>query len=163
MSCIYINKSRRHFLHISNILILMNLQRTHKNKNNDVIKNFVITKTMFPPGYHYMASWQLMHLDTWCVDCGQVHELPQNHCNDNQQGTLFSCFEYANVTQGSIENSNKSLNMLYISYKGFWIISLIVHIYLPGFWIYHSFKICQGSEYTRIYSLGYTCSSTPPS
>ena len=43
-----------------------------------------------------MALWQLMHLCTWYTvlrnraSCVQVHELPQSHCGDNQEGTLFS-------------------------------------------------------------------------
>ena len=43
----------------------------------------VIMKTMSPPGYHDNGS-----LATRL--CGQVHELPQSHCGDNQEGTLFS-------------------------------------------------------------------------
>ena len=35
-------------------------------------------KTMCPPGYHHNGS------------CAQVHELPQSHCGDNREGTLFS-------------------------------------------------------------------------
>ena len=35
--------------------------------------------------YTTMALWQLVHLDTCC----QVHELSQNHCGDNREGTLF--------------------------------------------------------------------------
>ena len=33
-------------------------------------------KTMCPPGYHHNGA--------------QVHELPQSHCGDNREGTLFS-------------------------------------------------------------------------
>ena len=30
-------------------------------------------------------------MKTMCwLSCAQVHELPQNHCGDNQEGTLFS-------------------------------------------------------------------------
>ena len=40
-----------------------------------------------------MALWQLMHLGTWwfCSNsCTQVHKLPQSHCGNNREGTLFS-------------------------------------------------------------------------
>ena len=42
-----------------------------------------------------MALWQLMLLGTWCTctsctPCAQVHELQQNHCGNNREGTLFS-------------------------------------------------------------------------
>ena len=32
-----------------------------------------------------VALWQLMHLDKWA----QVHELPQSHCGNDWEGTLF--------------------------------------------------------------------------
>ena len=35
------------------------------------------------------ALWQLMHLGNH-TSCAQVHELPQSHCDDNLQSTLFS-------------------------------------------------------------------------
>ena len=44
-------------------------------------------KTMYPPGYQHNGLWQPMHLGT---SCAQVHELPQSHCGDNREGTLFS-------------------------------------------------------------------------
>ena len=34
-------------------------------------------KTMCPPGDNRTS-------------CAQVHELPQSHCGDNREGTLFS-------------------------------------------------------------------------
>ena len=53
---------------------------------------YVIMKTMCPPGYHHngFALWQLMHLGTNHTSCAQVHEVPQSHCGDNREGTLFS-------------------------------------------------------------------------
>ena len=39
-------------------------------------------KTMCPPGYHHNGFVQ--------GACVQVHELPQSHCGDNREGTLFS-------------------------------------------------------------------------
>ena len=39
-------------------------------------------KTMCPPGYH--------HNGFMAIHATQVHELPQSHCGDNREGTLFS-------------------------------------------------------------------------
>ena len=67
-------------------------------------------KTMCPPGYHhngFVATHALGHmmytnrtscgtnrtsytLGTNRTSCAQVHELPQSHCGDNREGTLFS-------------------------------------------------------------------------
>ena len=57
-------------------------------------------KTMCPPGYHhngFVATHALGHMMCTVTDnmmnrtsCAQVHELPQNHCGDNREGTLFS-------------------------------------------------------------------------
>ena len=47
-------------------------------------------KTMCPPSYHhngFVATHTLGHNRT---SCAQVHELPQSHCGDNREGTLFS-------------------------------------------------------------------------
>ena len=41
-------------------------------------------KTMCPPGYHhngFVATHALGH---------KCHELPQSHCRDKREGTLFS-------------------------------------------------------------------------
>ena len=40
---------------------------------------YVIMKTMYPPGYHHN-----------CTSSAQVRELPQSHCGDERDGTLFS-------------------------------------------------------------------------
>ena len=48
-------------------------------------------KTMCPPGYHYngfVATHALGHM--MYSSFAQVHELPQSHCADNREGTLFS-------------------------------------------------------------------------
>ena len=52
---------------------------------------YEIMKTMCPPGYHhngFVATHALEHMM-----CGsssaQVHELPQSHCGDNREATLF--------------------------------------------------------------------------
>ena len=50
-------------------------------------------KTMCPPGYHhngFVATHALGHMMYGCTSCDQVHELPQSHCGDNREGTLFS-------------------------------------------------------------------------
>ena len=56
---------------------------------------YVIMKTMCPPGYHHNgfvathALWHMMY-GLYNTSCAQVHELPQSHCGDNREGTLFS-------------------------------------------------------------------------
>ena len=57
----------------------------------------VIMKTMCPPGYHhngFVATHALGHMMYGLYKCpsacAQVHELPQSHCGDNREGTLFS-------------------------------------------------------------------------
>ena len=54
-------------------------------------------KTMYPPGYHhngFVATHVLGHMTYGYVpnltSSAQVHELPQSHCGDNREGTLFS-------------------------------------------------------------------------
>ena len=44
-------------------------------------------KTMCPPGYHH-NGFVATHANR--TSCAQVHELPQSHCGDNREGTLFS-------------------------------------------------------------------------
>ena len=49
-------------------------------------------KTMCPPAYHhngFVATHALGH-EFPQRTCAQVHELPQSHCGDNREGTLFS-------------------------------------------------------------------------
>ena len=53
---------------------------------------YAIMKTMCPPLYHYngfVATHVLGHM-MYGSSCAQVHELPQSHCGDKQEGTLFS-------------------------------------------------------------------------
>ena len=48
-------------------------------------------KTMCPPGYHhndFVATHAFGHM--MYGSCAQVYELPQSHCGDNREGTLFS-------------------------------------------------------------------------
>ena len=50
-------------------------------------------KTMCPPGYHhngFVATHALGHMMPNRTSCAHVHELPQSHCGDNREGTLFS-------------------------------------------------------------------------
>ena len=54
-------------------------------------------KTMCPPGYHHNGFVATHALGNSCTrqlmnrtSCAQVHELPQSHCGDNREGTLFS-------------------------------------------------------------------------
>ena len=56
---------------------------------------YVIMKTMCPPGYHhngFVATHALGHMMYGLHELPQtqVHELPQSHCGDNREGTLFS-------------------------------------------------------------------------
>ena len=47
-------------------------------------------KTMCPPSYHhsgFVATHALGHM--MYSSCAQVHGLPQSHCGDNQDGTLY--------------------------------------------------------------------------
>ena len=52
-------------------------------------------KTMCPPCIMYRTS------------CAQVHELPQSHCGDNREGTLFSRSHiyYAHLASVRFEHS----------------------------------------------------------
>ena len=53
---------------------------------------------MCPPGYHhngFVATHALRHMMYGCISCtrtscAQMHELPQSHCSDNQEGKY--CF-----------------------------------------------------------------------
>ena len=47
-------------------------------------------KTMCPPSYHhsgFVATHALGHM--MYSSCAQVHGLPQSHCGDNRDGTLY--------------------------------------------------------------------------
>ena len=48
---------------------------------------YVIMKTMCPPGYHHSGFVATHALTT---SRAQVHDLPQSHCGDNRERTLFS-------------------------------------------------------------------------
>ena len=68
-------------------------QSAQISRKQDERNIYEIMKTMCPSGYHHNgfvathALGHMMHLGTSCV---QVYELPQSHCGDNWEGTLFS-------------------------------------------------------------------------
>ena len=68
--------------------------KSHRSKMSVIyIRNHEKKCALVPGLSPTMALWQLMHLGTWCTSCtscAQVHELPQSHCGDNREGTLFS-------------------------------------------------------------------------
>ena len=74
-------------------------QSAQISQKQDERNIYVIMKTMCPPGYHhngFVATHALGHMMygyIMCINrtsCAQVHELPQSHCGDNREGTLFS-------------------------------------------------------------------------
>ena len=67
-------------------------QSAQISQKQDEHNIYVIMKTMCPPGYHhngFVATHALGHMMNR-TSCAQVHELPQSHCGDNREGTLFS-------------------------------------------------------------------------
>ena len=50
--------------------------KCHRSKMSVI--HMLSWKTMFPSGYRHNRT-----------SCAQVHELPQSHCGDNRDGTLF--------------------------------------------------------------------------
>ena len=67
-------------------------QRVLKSHRSKMSIIYVIMKTMCPPSYHhsgFVATYALGHMINNHT-CVQVHELPQSHCDDNREGTLFS-------------------------------------------------------------------------
>ena len=72
--------------------MILNTQSAQISQKPDGCNIYVIMKTMCPPGYHYngfVATHALGHMMNR-ASCAQVHELPQSHCGDNREGTLFS-------------------------------------------------------------------------
>ena len=61
---------------------------------------YAIMKTMCPPGYHHNGSVAAHVPEHMIYTCAQVYELPQSHCGDNREGTLFSGWHiyYAHLT-----------------------------------------------------------------
>ena len=53
---------------------------------------YAIMKTVRPPGYYHnglVATHALGDMMSR-TSCAQLHELPQSHCGNNREGTLFS-------------------------------------------------------------------------
>ena len=66
--------------------------RAQISRKQDERNIYEIMKTMCPPGYHhngFVATDALGYMMNR-KSCAQVHELPQSHCGDNREGTLFS-------------------------------------------------------------------------
>ena len=55
---------------------------------------YLIWKTMYPPSYHQNPFVVTCALCVNCTSCAQVYELPQSHCGDKWEGTLFYDFIY---------------------------------------------------------------------
>ena len=67
-------------------------QSAQTSQKQDGRNIYAIMKTMYPPGYHhngFVATHALRHMMNR-TSCAQVHELPQSHCGNNREGTLFS-------------------------------------------------------------------------
>ena len=132
----------------------------------------VIMNTMCPPGYHhngFVATHALEHMMysepyTWAHDvrwtwymmnrtsCAQVHELPQSHCGDNQEGTLFSWLHvyYAHLASVRFEHfvCRGSLMTIYTYFThNIYVYIFILYIFkYIIYYIYYTYKI-----YTYIY------------
>ena len=70
-------------------------QSAQISRKQDKRNIYEIMKTMCPPGYHhngFVATHALGHMmyGTSCAQVHELHELPQSHCGDNREGTLFS-------------------------------------------------------------------------
>ena len=67
-------------------------QSAQISQKQDERNIYVIMKTMCPPSYHhngFVVTHALGHM-IHSTSFAQVHELPQSHCGDNREGTLFS-------------------------------------------------------------------------
>ena len=77
-------------------------QSAQISQKQDERNMYVIMKIMCPPDYHhngFVATHALGHMmygydEPYIMmnrtSCVQVHELPQSHCGDNRESTLFS-------------------------------------------------------------------------
>ena len=65
-------------------------QSAQMSQKQDKGNIYVIMKTMCPPGYHHNGLVETHALGNMMNSCAQVHELPQNHCSDSREGTLFT-------------------------------------------------------------------------
>ena len=83
---------------------------------------YAIIKTMCPPGYHHNG---------FVVACAQVHQLPQSHCGDEPEGTLFSRLHiyYAHLLPVRLEKSWITYDQ-YIYIHNMYIIYICTYIYI---------------------------------
>ena len=65
--------------------MIHNTQSAQISQDQDGRNIYVIMKTMFPPSHHHNSFVATRNSCT----CAQVHELPQSHCDDNQEGKLL--------------------------------------------------------------------------
>ena len=98
-----------------------------------------------------MASWQLMHMYS-CTSCAQVYELPQSHCGNNQDATLFSWLHtyYAHLASVRFEHSvcRGSLMTTYDHYR---YVHICIHVIYISLFIY--MYICKYINVIYIYIL----------
>ena len=67
--------------------MIHNTQGAQISQKQDDYNIYAIMKTMCPPGNHrngFVVTHALGHM------MYELHELPQSHCGDNREGTLFS-------------------------------------------------------------------------
>ena len=77
--------------------MIRDTQSAQISQKQDGRNIYAIMKTIPPIGYHYngfVATHALWYIIYGCINnptsCAQVHELPQSHCGNNREGTLFS-------------------------------------------------------------------------
>ena len=71
------------------------VHKSHRNKMGVIYMQFwkqcalpVITTMTLCQLIHLAHDVRLLYYSS--ISCAQVHELPQNHCGNNREGTLFS-------------------------------------------------------------------------
>ena len=77
------------------------------------------------------GSWICQGYTWFCVNC------------------ISKILSVLNVLSSEYAKCIRSLNMLYLRVLN----KILRRIYLTGFWIYHGFKICQGSECIRVLNM----------
>ena len=100
--------------------------------------------------YNYIS-----YIIIYMQSCVQVHELPQNHCGDNREGTLFSWLHinYTYLASVKFEHS-VCRGSLMTTYIIIYILLYIVHIfiYFHVIYIYYIYKyIYTNNIYIYIY------------
>ena len=75
------------------VIVIHDTQSAQISRKQDERNIYEIMKGMCPPGYHrngFVATHALGHMMYGNhTSCAQVYELPQRHCGDNREGTLF--------------------------------------------------------------------------